>query len=101
MPNVKHVYHLFVIKVRSKDSDRSKLRNELQNFLTAAGIGTGLHYAIPLHEQNCFKNLGYKKGDFPVTEELAETGISLPMYPELTDEQIGYVCDKIKEFFKK
>lgn len=101
MSNVKHVYHLFVIKVKSKDSDRSKLRNDLQNFLTAAGVGTGLHYAIPLHEQNCFKNLGYKKGDFPVTEELAETGISLPMYPELNDEQIGYVCDKVKEFFKK
>ena len=101
MSNVKHVYHLFVIKVKSNDSDRSKLRNELQNFLTAVGIGTGLHYAIPLHEQNCFKNLGYKKGDFPVTEELAETGISLPMYPELNDEQIGYVCDKVKEFFKK
>ncbi len=101
MPNVKHVYHLFVLRVKATGSERSKLRNELQNFLTAAGIGTGLHYAIPLHEQNCFKNLGYKKGDFPVTEELAETGISLPMYPELNDEQITYVCDKIKEFFKK
>lgn len=101
MHNVKHVYHLFVIRVKADGPERSKLRNELQNFLTAAGIGTGLHYAIPLHEQNCFKNLGYKKGDFPVTEELAETGISLPMYPELNDEQITYVCDKIKEFFKK
>lgn len=101
MPNVKHVYHLFVIRVKANGPERSKLRNELQNFLTAAGIGTGLHYAIPLHEQNCFKNLGYKKGDFPITEELAETGISLPMYPELNDEQIGYVCDKVKEFFNK
>ncbi|QQS34906.1 MAG: DegT/DnrJ/EryC1/StrS family aminotransferase [Ignavibacteriales bacterium] len=101
MNDVKHVYHLFVIRVKAGGAERSKLRNELQNFLTAAGIGTGLHYAIPLHEQNCFKNLVYKKGDFPVTEELAETGISLPMFPELTDEQIGYVCDKIKEFFKK
>lgn len=100
-PNVKHVYHLFVIKVKSTGTERSKLRNDLQSFLSNAGIGTGLHYAIPLHEQNCFKNLGYKKGDFPVTEELAETGISLPMYPELNDEQIGYVCKKVKEFFKK
>ena len=52
-----------------------------------------------LHIQPCFEHLGYKKGDFPVTEELAEQGLSLPMYAELTDEQIGYVCEKIKEFF--
>ena len=97
MPDVKHVYHLFVIRVNGEDGN--KKRDDLQKFLTENGVASGLHYAIPLHQQKCFEYLGYNKGDFPVTENLAETGISLPMYAELTDEQIGYVTDKIKEFF--
>lgn len=102
MDYAKHVYHLFVVQVNSSDSNqRSVVRDELQKFLSENGIATGLHYPIPLHLQPCFSHLGYKKGDFPVTEELAEQGLSLPMYPEMTDEQIGYICDKIKEFFKK
>jgi len=80
---------------------RGFLRDALQKFLNDNGISTGLHYPVPLHHQPCFEHLGYKKGDFPVSEELAEQGLSLPMYAELTDEQIGYVCEKIKEFFKK
>ena len=98
MPDVKHVYHLFVIRVNGEDGN--KKRDDLQTFLKENGVASGLHYAIPLHRQKCFEYLGYNKGDFPVTENLAETGISLPMYAELTDEQIGYVTDKIKEFFK-
>jgi dTDP-4-amino-4,6-dideoxygalactose transaminase len=99
-PNVKHVYHLFVIQVKgSSNSEAHKKRNDLQKFLSDNGIATGFHYAIPLHEQKCFEHLGYKKGDFPVTEKLAETGISLPMFAELTDEQLQYVSGKIKEFF--
>lgn len=102
MDYAKHVYHLFVVQVKSSVSNqRSVVRDELQKFLGENGIATGLHYPIPLHLQPCFSHLGYKKGDFPVTEELAEQGLSLPMYPEMTDEQIGYICDKIKEFFKK
>lgn len=98
----KHVYHLFVIKVKNPVKEkRSELRNKLQQYLGEKGIGTGLHYAIPLHQQNCFKHLGYKYGDFPVTEDLAETGLSLPMFPELTEQQIKYVADSIEEFFKK
>ena len=97
----KHVYHLYVIRVKPKNQNkRSETRDELQKFLNDNGVSTGLHYPVPLHQQECFKNLGYDKGDFPVTEELAETGLSLPMFPELNDEQIGYVADKIKEFFK-
>ena len=69
-------------------------------YLNEKGIATGLHYPIPLHLQKCFDYLGYKKGDFPVTEELAETGLSLPMFPELSDEQISYVCENIIAFFK-
>lgn len=95
MPYAKHVYHLFVIQVPS-----NKQRDELAKYLNENEISTGLHYPIPLHMQPCFSNLGYKKGDFPVTEQLAECGLSLPMYSELTDEQIGYVCEKIKAYFK-
>ena len=101
MSNVKHVYHLFVIQVKGDEKNREEERNKLQRFLTENGVATGLHYAIPLHQQKCFQDLGYKKGDFPVTEQLAESGLSLPMFPELTDEQISYVTDKIKEYFTK
>jgi len=98
----KHVYHLFVIQIRSQKSEvRSQRRDELQKYLNENGVSTGLHYPIPLHLQPCFEHLGYKKGDFPVTEELAEQGLSLPMYAELTDEQIEYVCSTIKSFFHK
>lgn len=117
MDYARHVYHLFVIQVKSEEgivngeekrdkkkevsNQRSEKRDQLQKYLNEQGIATGLHYPVPLHQQPCFEPLGYKKGDFPVSEELAEQGLSLPMYAELTDEQIGYVCEKIKEFFKK
>lgn len=98
MSYAKHVYHLFVIQLTNGES---KYRDELAKYLNDNEISTGLHYPIPLHMQKCFNNLGYKKGDFPVTEKLAESGLSLPMYPELTDEQIEFVAKKIKEFFKE
>jgi len=93
----KHVYHLFVIQVRDGGAEK---RDSLVKFLNDSGIATGLHYPIPLHLQKCFSELGYKKGDFPVSEKLAENGLSLPMYPELSDDQIEYVAAKIREFFK-
>jgi dTDP-4-amino-4,6-dideoxygalactose transaminase len=92
MPYAKHVYHLYVI--------RAPRRDELQKYLDAQGIATGLHYPIPLHMQTAFKHLGYKEGDFPVTEKTAREILSLPMYPELSEEQITYVADKIREFYK-
>jgi dTDP-4-amino-4,6-dideoxygalactose transaminase len=91
MPYSKHVYHLFVIQ----SPDRSRL----QNYLAEKGVATGLHYPLPLHQQKCFEHLGYAKGDFPATEQLTERCLSLPMYPELTDIQIQYVCETIKKFF--
>lgn len=94
MDYAKHVYHLFVIKVSGGK------RDELQKFLGENDIASGLHYPIPLHQQKCFTHLGYKKGDFPISEELAEQGLSLPMFPELTNEQIELVSEKIHEFFK-
>ena len=101
MSYAKHVYHLYVIQVKAQKSKiKNKRRDELQKFLGERGISTGLHYPIPLHLQKCFEYLGYKKGDFPVTEKLAETGLSLPMFPELSDEQINFVCENIKMYFE-
>jgi len=102
LPDHKHVYHLYVIRVNGESIEtREETRNKLQSFLSDNDIASGLHYPVPLHLQKCFSHLGYKKGDFPVTEDLARTGLSLPMFPELTDEQIEYVASKIKEFFNK
>ncbi len=92
MPGAKHVYHLYVI--------RTSRRDDLQRHLEAKGIATGLHYPVPLHVQQAFKHLGYKRGDFPVTERIVSEILSLPMYAELTDEQIAYVCENIREFCK-
>lgn len=98
----KHVYHLYVIRLNEKKQDSMKdLRDKLQKYLGENKIASGLHYPVPLHLQKCFDYLGYKRGDFPVTEKLAEGGLSLPMFPELTDDQIEYVGDKVKEFLKK
>jgi len=88
-----HVFHLYVI--------RSKHRDELQKFLSDAGIGTGIHYKIPAHLQRACDNLNYKKGDLPVTEQVCDEILSLPIYPELKDEQIEHIASKIKEFYKK
>ena len=101
MDYAKHVYHLFVIQVKDENFEvRSQKRDSLQKYLAENGIATGLHYPIPLHLQPCFKDLGYEKGDFPVSEELAEQGLSLPMFPELTDDQLEYISGKIHKFFK-
>jgi len=100
MEYAKHVYHLYVIQVNNKNKNQENTRDKLQKFLNDNGISTGLHYPIPLHLQPCFQNLGYKKGDFPVSEELADNCLSLPMYAELSNKQIEYVSEKIKEFFQ-
>ena len=92
MSYAKHVYHLYVIQ--------SPERDELQKMLTEKGIGTGLHYPLPLHLQKCFLHLGYKKGDFPQTENLAEQCLSLPIYPEMTEEQITYIVNEVRSFYK-
>ncbi len=89
-----HVYHLFVIQIKEADK-----RDVLQKFLEENGISTGLHYPVPLHLQPCFNHLSYKYGDFPVAEKLSESCLSLPMYPELTNEQIKYIASKVKEFY--
>lgn len=102
MAYAKHVYHLYVIQLNDGSLEASsQLRDKLKDFLTQKGVNVGLHYPIPLHMQECFKGLGYKKGDFPNSERIAEAGLSLPMFPEMSDEQINYVIEKVKEFFNK
>ena len=87
----KHVYYMYVI--------RTKKRDKLMSYLKERGISTGIHYPVPLHLQPAYKNLGFKKGDFPVSEKLADEILSIPVYPELTDEQLNYIVDAIKQFF--
>ncbi len=87
------VYHLYVVKVAYRD--------QVQKELGEKGIATGLHYPIPLHLQKAYQNLGYKKGDFPVTERHAERLLSLPMFPELTVKQIEYVVDGLEKCLAK
>ena len=86
-----HVYHLFVIQAKERD--------KLKEFLDQREISTGLHYPVPLHLQPCFRNLGYKEGAFSRAERAANRILSLPMYPELTNEQIAFVAGSIHEFY--
>ena len=84
------VWHIFGI--------RCKRRKELEEFLNSKGIGTNKHYPIPMHLQECYKDLGFKKGDFPIAEEISETELSIPMYYGMTDEEVQYVIDAINAF---
>ena len=86
----KAVYHLYII--------RTKKRDELQKYLTANGIGTGLHYPVPLHLQKAYSHLRYVEGDFPMTEKVAKELLSLPMYPTLTVKELEHVVSAIREF---
>jgi len=86
-------WHLYVV--------RHARRDELKKHLEANGVGCALHYPLPLHLQKCYASLGYKPGDFPVAEKAARECLSLPIYPELTDNQVQRVADVIKGFFKK
>jgi len=88
----RHVYHLYVILADDRDG--------LQKYLNEKGIGTGLHYPVPLHLQKAYSHQGYKEGDFPVTESVAKRLLSLPMYPELTKEQIEYTAESIQQYMK-
>lgn len=89
-PDTEPVWHIFAI--------RSKRRDELKDFLTSKGIGTNEHYPIPMHEQECYKNLGFKHGDFPIAEEISATELSIPMYYGMTDDEIQYVIEAINDF---
>jgi dTDP-4-amino-4,6-dideoxygalactose transaminase len=89
----RHIYHLFVI--------RAKKRNILQAFLTEKGIETLIHYPVPIHLQKAFKELGYQKGDLPLTEKCSQGVLSLPFFPEITESEIREVAHQIRSFIDR
>ncbi len=89
MPYAEHVFHLYVIQADDREALRRQLADE--------GIETGVHYPIPLHLQEAYGSLGYRQGDFPVCERLAQRILSLPMYPDLTDEALEHVASAVLE----
>ena len=87
-PYSRHIYHIYPVRVSGRD--------DLMKQLGERGIGTGIHYPVPVHLQNAYANLGYKRGDFPISEACGDSFLSLPMYPELTDAQIDTVVTELK-----
>lgn len=85
------VFHLYVLQTPKRD--------ELQTYLNKNGIGTSIHYPIPPHLQKAYSNLGYKKGDFPVAEKLANSLLSIPLYPGLKKSEQEFIIDSIRQFF--
>lgn len=92
-PSARHVYHLFVIQ--------TAFRDELRTFLASMRIETMIHYPTPVHLQPAYKDLGYAKGSLPVAEKLSQSILSLPIWPGMKQEEVEYVCDGVKLFFKK
>lgn len=86
-------HHVLAVLVQKRD--------RLAQFLAHCGIETGIHYPIALHNQPAYSYLGYKKGDFPVSERYVRRTISLPLYPYMTTKQVDYVCNKVQEFYEK
>jgi dTDP-4-amino-4,6-dideoxygalactose transaminase len=89
----RHIYNQFII--------RSAQRDELREFLQSNGIGCEIYYPVPFQRQDCFSYLGYVDGDFPASNAAAEQSLALPIYPELTAEQMKYVVDTVKLFYNK
>jgi dTDP-4-amino-4,6-dideoxygalactose transaminase len=88
----KHAYYMYVIK--------TPLRDQLMEYMKERGISCGIHYPIPLHLQLAYSHLSYKEGDYPIAEKLSKEILSIPVYPELTDEQLNYIVNSINQFFK-
>ena len=88
-----HVYNQFTVRVPKRD--------ELRAFLKEKGVGTEVYYPLPMHLQTCYRELGHQKGSFPLSEQAAEEVMSIPIYPELTEAQQGYVVDTIAEFYRR
>jgi len=93
VPGGRHIFNQYVIRVAQRDA--------LRDFLTQRNVGTEVYYPVPLHLQKCFDYLGYKSGDFPESERAAHETLALPIYPELSQEQLSQVAASVGEFFKK
>lgn len=87
--NVSSVYHMYILQ--------SEKREEILEKLSKRGVATGVYYPVPLHLQKVYKSLGYKEGDMPVAEYLSKRTFAIPVYPELTEDQISYIVDSIKK----
>jgi len=92
VPDSVHVYHLYVVRTPQRDA--------LQAHLRERGIGTAIHYPIPIHLQPFYAQNGFRRGQFPVTEQLCDEVLSLPLFPEMTAKQVEYVATQVIEFFK-
>jgi len=88
-----HIYNQFVIRVHDRD--------RLQAFLRERDVGTEVYYPVPLHLQECFRDFGYRNGDFPHAEDAAQTSLGLPIYPELTEAQQRYVVSQVDAFYER
>jgi dTDP-4-amino-4,6-dideoxygalactose transaminase len=88
-----HVYHVFAVRVQDRD--------RVMKALMDRGVGCGVHYPVPIHLQPAYKSLGYKPGDFPVSEQCAKEFLSLPMFPEMTDVQVKHVVGELSSIMRK
>jgi len=89
----RHVYHLYVVRCPHRAH-----RDELKSYLADHGVGTAIHYPVPIHLQEAYQDLGYRWGDFPVAEACADEILSLPMYPELREDEVREIARLIKEY---
>jgi dTDP-4-amino-4,6-dideoxygalactose transaminase len=91
-PHAEHVYHLYVIRTPDREG--------LSTWLRKHNIATGVHYPIPIHLQQAWLAVGYSGGSLPITEASSQEILSLPMYPELTVDQVHYICQSVKDYFR-